>query len=50
VSPASGFTPQVHDGGGERVEVRFFDAQGKEWRIRIEVAGGTFTQEITFHG
>jgi hypothetical protein len=50
VSPAAGFTPEVHDGGGERVEVRFFDAQGKEWRIRIETAGGTFTQEITFHG
>jgi hypothetical protein len=50
VSPAAGYTPQVHDGGGERVEVRFFDAQGKEWRIRIEIAGGSMTQEITFHG
>lgn len=50
VSPAAGFTPEVHDAGGERVEVRFFDAQGKEWRIRIEVAGSSFTQEITFHG
>ena len=50
VTPAAGFTSEVHDGGGERVEVRFFDTQGKEWRIRIEVADGTFTQEITFHG
>jgi hypothetical protein len=32
------------------VEVRFFDAQGKEWRIRVEVAGGAMTPEITFHG
>jgi hypothetical protein len=50
VTPAAGYTTDVHDGGGERVEVRFFDAQGKEWRIRIEVAGSAMTQEITFHG
>ncbi len=50
VSPADGFTSQVHDDDADRVEVRFFDAQGKEWRIRVEVEGGALTQEITFHG
>ena len=50
VSAASGYNPEVHDNDGDRVEVRFFDAQGKEWRIRIEVAGSAMTQEITFHG
>jgi hypothetical protein len=50
VTPAAGYTVEVHDGGGSRVEVRFFDADGKEWRIRVEVSGGAMTQEITFHG
>ncbi len=50
VTPAAGYTVEVHDAEAGRVEVRFFDAQGKEWRIRVEVAGGAMTQEITFHG
>ena len=50
VTPAAGFTVEVHDAGADRVEVRFFDAQGKEWRIRVEIAGGAMTPEITFHG
>ena len=50
VSPATGFTVEVHDNTTSRIEVRFFDADGKEWRIRVEVAGGAMTQEITIHG
>jgi hypothetical protein len=50
VTPAAGFTVEVHDAEADRVEVRFFDAQGNEWRIRVEAAGGAMTQEITFHG
>jgi hypothetical protein len=49
-SPAAGFTPQVHDNGPERVEVRFFDSSGNEWRIRVEASGGALTSEITSHG
>jgi hypothetical protein len=50
VRPAAGWTPEVHDAEGDRVEIRFFDTDGKEWRIRVEVASGAMTQETTFHG
>jgi hypothetical protein len=50
VAPATGYVAEIHDADSGRVEVRFFDADGKEWRIRVEVASGAMTQEITFHG
>jgi hypothetical protein len=49
-SPAAGFDAEVHDNGPSRVEVRFFSSGGQEWRIRVELAGGGLTSEITQHG
>jgi hypothetical protein len=48
-SPAVGFTPEVHDNGPTRVEVRFSNGS-TEWRIRVDVVGGGVTSEITQHG
>jgi hypothetical protein len=47
-SPAAGYTPEVHDDGPTRVEVRFSNGQ-TEWRIRVEVANGVLQPETTQH-
>jgi hypothetical protein len=52
-SPAAGFGAEVHDNGPSRVEVRFFGGGtdgDTEWRIRIELAAGGLTSEISQHG
>ena len=46
---APGYTPEVHDNGPSRVEVRFDNGQ-TEWRIRVELANGQLTPEVTQHG
>jgi hypothetical protein len=48
-TPAAGFGVEVHDNGPTRVEVRFTSGDTK-WRIRIELAGGQLTSEVTQHG
>jgi hypothetical protein len=48
-SPAAGYTPEVHDEGPTRVEVRFSNGE-TEWRIRVDVANGVLQPaEITQH-
>jgi hypothetical protein len=49
ISPAKGYTDEVHDNGPTRVEVRFNDGQ-TEWRIRVDVVNGALQPpEITQH-
>jgi hypothetical protein len=48
-TPAAGFGAEVDDNGPSRVEVRFTDGQ-TEWRIRVELAGGGLTSEVTQRG
>jgi hypothetical protein len=48
-APAAGFTPEVHDNGPTRVEVRFTNG-GTEWRIRVDLVGGQLVAETTQHG
>ena len=48
-SPAAGFGTAVQDDGPTRVEVRFGDGR-TEWRIRVELAAGGLTSEVTQHG
>src|SRR5262249_9440790 len=45
-APAAGFTPEVHDNGPTRVEVRFTSG-GTEWRIRVDLVGGQLVAETT---
>jgi ferric-dicitrate binding protein FerR (iron transport regulator) len=47
--PAAGFSEDRHDTGPSRVEVRFDDGQ-TEWRIRVDVADGHLSVEITHDG
>jgi hypothetical protein len=48
-SPAAGYTPDVHDNGPTRVEVRFSNGE-TEWRIRVDVESGVLVPVITQHG
>ena len=47
-SPAAGYTPEVHDNGPTRVEVRFDNGQ-TEWRIRVDLVNGELQAETTQH-
>ncbi len=44
--PAAGFTEERHDSGPDVVEVRFRNAAGVEWRIKVE---GDLQAEVTLH-
>ena len=50
VTHADGYTYQTPNSAGQTVEVRFFDAKGKEWRIRVDLVNGAMVPEITSHG
>ena len=50
VSPAAGFSDEIHENGPTRVEVRFSNGD-TEWRIRVDVVNGVVQPpEITQHG
>lgn len=46
---APGYTPEVHDNGPSRVEVRFSNGD-TEWRIRVDLVDGQLVPEVSEHG